>query len=138
MAAKSNKEPKTSGKSVTKSTGEKPKKPLPKKQSEEDDDLEDDEDEITPKRVSAGTSSKKTKNEDDEDEDDIEEEDDWNKVEEDDAWDPDFEEFDLPKSKSSKGGSKKGADEEEDFKIDDEFKDLGLFNDAGFEEEDDF
>ena len=53
---------------------------------------------------------------------------------------PDFEEFDLPKSK--KGGSaKKGkGDDDDDFKIeeDDEFKDL--FNDSGFddEEEDDF
>ena len=28
-----------------------------------------------------------------------EEEDDWEKAEEDDNWDPDFEEFDLPKSK---------------------------------------
>ena len=70
-----------------------------------------------------------------------EKDDDWGKEEEDDNWDPDFEEFDLPKSKGKKavGGGKKAADEEEDFKVeDDEFKDL--FNDdAGFDdEEDDF
>ena len=60
---------------------------------------------------------------------------------EDEEWDPDFEEFDLPKSKGKKavGGAKKGAEEEEDFKVDDEFKDL--FNDGASldeDEEDDF
>ena len=57
-------------------------------------------------------------------------------MEEEEEWDPDFEEFDLPKSKVKKGGSKKGAEEEDEFKLDDEFKDLGLFNDGDFEEED--
>jgi hypothetical protein len=61
--------------------------------------------------------------------------------EEDDSWDPDFEEFDLPKSK--KGGGKKEADEEEDFKIeeDPEFKDLfggsGRKGSSDFDDEDD-
>ena len=61
--------------------------------------------------------------------------------EEDDSWDPDFEEFDLPKSK--KGGGKKEADEDEDFKIeeDPEFKDLfgssGRKGSSGFDDEDD-
>jgi DNA-directed RNA polymerase subunit delta len=54
-------------------------------------------------------------------------------VEEEEEWDPDFEEFDVPKSKGKKatGGvaGKKGAEEEEDFKVDDEFKDM--FDDGG-------
>ena len=68
--------------------------------------------------------------------------DEWEKPEEEEEWDPDFEEFDLPKSKGKKAGGvagKKAADEEEDFKIDDEFKDL--FNDKGGyddDEEDDY
>ena len=106
----------------------------PKKKSEEDDDL--GEEEAPPKK-----SGKSSKEEDDDDDDDVED-DNWNKDEaEDEEWDPDFEEFDLPKSKGKKavGGAKKGAEEEEDFKVDDEFKDL--FNDGGNldeDEEDDF
>jgi len=105
----------------------------PKKKSE-DDDLGDEE--ATPKK-----SGKSSKEEDDDDDDDVED-DNWNKDEtEDEEWDPDFEEFDLPKSKGKKvvGGAKKGAEEEEDFKVDDEFKDL--FNDGASldeDEEDDF
>lgn len=62
----------------------------------------------------------------------MEKDDDWNKSEDDEEWDPDFEEFDLPPSK--KGPAKKG--EEDDFKIeeDEEFKDL--FNDGGFDDDD--
>ena len=63
------------------------------------------------------------------------------KVEEEEEWDPDFEEFDLPKSKAKKsaGTSKKSAgSDEDDFKMDDDFKDMDLFNDSGFDEEDDF
>ena len=106
----------------------------PKKKPEEDDDL--GEEEAPPKK-----SGKSSKEEDDDDDDDVED-DNWNKDEaEDEEWDPDFEEFDLPKSKGKKavGGAKKGAEEEEDFKVDDEFKDL--FNDGGNldeDEEDDF
>lgn len=106
----------------------------PKKKSEDDDDLGDEED--PPKK------SGKTSKEDDEDDDDDVEDDNWNKDEaEGEEWDPDFEEFDLPKSKGKKavGGAKKGAEEEEDFKVDDEFKDL--FNDGASldeDEEDDF
>ena len=105
----------------------------PKKKSEDDDDLGDEE--VSPKK--SGKSSKE-----DEDDDDDVEDDNWNKDEaEDEEWDPDFEEFDLPKSKGKKavGGAKKGAEEEEDFKVDDEFKDL--FNDGASldeDEEDDF
>ena len=75
----------------------------------------------------------------DEDTDELDE-DDWEKVEEEDDWDPDFEEFDLPKSKTKKStGTKKPGKEEDDLGIDDEFKDMDLFNDSGFDdEEDDF
>ena len=61
---------------------------------------------------------------------------------EEEEWDPDFDEFDIPKSTGKKStGTKKAAGEEEDFAIDDEFKDLGFFDDAsgGFDDdEDDF
>ena len=105
-----------------------------KKKVEEDDDAELDDE--TPNKP-----AKKSKSDEDDDEDDVEEGDDnWNKEEEDDAWDPDFEEFDLPKSKGKKApGVGKKAAEEEDFKVeDDEFKDL--FNDGALDddEEEDF
>ena len=68
----------------------------------------------------------------------MDEVDDWDKPEEEEEWDPDFEEFDLPKSKVKKagGGVKKGK-EEDDLGIDEEFKDLDLFNDSGFDDEED-
>ena len=89
---------------------------------------------------------------DDEDDEDLDDEvDDWDKPEEEDDWDPDFEEFDLPKSKGKKvgGGSSgsstgtgkkgKGGDDDDDLGLDDEFKDLDLFNDRGFDDdEEDF
>jgi hypothetical protein len=112
-------------------------KAAPKKKVEEDD--EDIEDEPAPKK---GKKSSADEDDEDGDGDADEKDDDWGKEEEEDAWDPDFEEFDLPKSKGKKaagGVGKKGADEEEDFKVeDDEFKDL--FNDdAGFDDdEEDF
>ena len=102
-----------------------------KKVEEDDDDLVDEE----PKKSAKSSKS-------DDDDDDVDEaDDDWNKEEEDDTWDPDFEEFDLPKSKGKKapGGAKK-AEEEEDFKVEDteDFKDLDLFNDSeSFDDEDD-
>lgn len=147
MASKPDKEKKPSGKTTTASgkDSEKNISSRPKKQMEEEDELEDtDEIETTPiskKGGKASPVSKKGKvDDDDEAADDVV--DDWDKVEEEEEWDPDFEEFDLPKSKGKKAGGgaagKKGIDEE-DFKIDDEFKDLGLFNDSNFdEEEDDF
>ena len=72
--------------------------------------------------------------------DDVDEEvDDWDKVEEEENWDPDFEEFDVPKSKAKKSPGKKGVEEEDDFKVDDEFKDMDLFNESSYDdEEDDF
>ena len=67
--------------------------------------------------------------------------DDWEQVEEDENWDPDFDEFDIPKSKTKKSGGGKKASDDDDLGIDDEFKDLG-FDDydggGGFDEEDDF
>jgi len=62
-------------------------------------------------------------------------------VEADDNWHPDFEEFDLPKSKTKKGPStgtgKKPAKDEDDLGIDEDFKDMDLFNDSGFDDDDD-
>ena len=60
----------------------------------------------------------------------------WDKVEEEENWDPDFEEFDIPKSKAKKSGGKKGADDDDDFKLDEEFKDMDLFNERGFDDDD--
>ena len=101
----------------------------PKKKAEEEDDMDDEEEETAPKK-----STKKGADEDDDDDDDV---DDAEPVEGDDDWDPDFEGFDLPKSRKGKGGKE---EEEEDFKIeeDEEFKDL--FNDSGTidDEEEDF
>lgn len=81
-------------------------------------------------------SSKSKKVEDIDEEDDVEDiDDDWETSENDDDWDKDFEEFDLPKSKGRSGG-KKSYDDDDDFKMDDEFKDLfGDKND--FDDEDD-
>ena len=61
-------------------------------------------------------------------------------TEEDDDWDPDFDEFDVPKSTGKKAPAKKGAkvkDDDEDFKVDEEFSDLGLDDDEGFDDDDD-
>jgi hypothetical protein len=63
--------------------------------------------------------------------------DDWDKPEEEDSWDPDFEEFDIPKSKTKKATGKKPSKSDDDF--DDDFKDLGLFDDdlgGGFDDDD--
>jgi len=68
--------------------------------------------------------------------------DEWEKVEEEEEWDPDFDEFDIPKSKTKKstGGNtskKSKGNDDDDLGLDDDFKDLDLFNDSGFEEEED-
>jgi len=66
--------------------------------------------------------------------------DEWEKPEEeDDEWDPDFDEFDIPKSKGKKAaGPKKKGDDEDDFKVDEDFKEFDMFNDKDdFDEEDD-
>ena len=86
----------------------------------------------TPKNgvVKAEKSSKTSsrKNDDDEEEedahasdedDDLDETDDWGKTEEeDDSWDPDFAEFDLPKTSKKAGKAKKGEDD--DFGLEEE------------------
>lgn len=76
-------------------------------------------------------------------EDDLEEmEDDWGKADEEDNWDPDFEEFDMPKSKSPKKAAKgkKGnaADEDDDLGLDLNLEDDDLFNDKDEFDEDDY
>ena len=75
--------------------------------------------------------------------DDLEEEeavnDDWEKAE-DDSWDPDFEEFDMPKKSANKPGKNKPSDEDDDFNLNDDLKDIDdddLFDDKD-ELEDDF
>mgnify|MGYP003694805891 CR=1 FL=1 len=55
------------------------------------------------------------------------------KVEEEENWDPDFEEFECSKIKSYKKSGKKGVEEEGmNFKVDDEFKDMDLFNESSY------
>ena len=100
----------------------------PKKKVE--DDEASIEEEVAPKKSATKAPAK------DEDEDDFDDEEDMDIDDEEDDWDPDFEEFDLPKSK--KGGGKKGEEEEEDVKFeeDEDFKDMDLFNDSGFDDED--
>ena len=74
--------------------------------------------------------------------DDLEEvDDDWGKTEEeDDSWDPDFAEFDLPKTSKKVGKAKKGggedahaSDEGDDLDLD-----LSLEEDDLFDEKDEF
>jgi len=139
MAAKSDKEPKfpKKGSAEINSASKKPSKS--KKQLEEEDELEDDEVIGVSKKTSKVSGSKG----DDDNEEDVEldvEADDWNKADEDEDWDPDFAEFDLPKSKTAKKapGGKKGAKDDDDFKIDDEFKDLSGGLSSRQDDEDDF
>ena len=100
--------------------------------NDDDDDL--DVDDETPKKKGKASSSKKVRD-DDEDDDDVEVEDEWEKSEDDD-FDPDFEEFDVPKSKGKKS-TKKGK-EDEDFEVEDDFKSLDLFDEGDdlFEDDD--
>ena len=96
------------------------------RKTEEDGDLE----ELEEGQKKPGSAKKAT-----DDDDDVEEKpDDWEKPEDD--WDPDFEEFDLPKSKKAKSG-KAGAEEDSKIEEDDEFKDLFNENDGGFDDDDD-
>ena len=75
---------------------------------------------------------------DDDDDDDVDIKDDWEKGDEDDNWDPDFDEFDVPKSKGKKPGAKKSSKDDDDFKVEDEFKEMGLFNDLDDDDDDDY
>ncbi len=85
------------------------------------------------------TSSKKKENGIDDDDDDFEIGDDWEKTDDDEDYDSDFEEFDIPKSKIKKPSAKKGK-VDEDFDLDEDFKDLDLFNEGADadDDEDDF
>jgi DNA-directed RNA polymerase subunit delta len=148
MASKPDKEKKDSKKSAPEpktNPGKTAAKPRKEGEVEEDEEEEDSENQPAPvkKTVKAGAKVKKEDEEDDDEfEDEVEEVDEWEKVEEEEEWDPDFDEFDLPKSRIKKAtGTKKGAKgaEEEDLGLDDDFKDMDLFNDGGFdEEEEDF
>lgn len=84
-------------------------------------------------KVSKPTTKKKVVDEEDEIEDEVE--DDWAKTEEDDSWDPDFEEFDMPKKSAKKAGKGKKGDEDDDLGLQD---DLNLDDDDLFEEKDEF
>ncbi len=125
MATKPDKENSSSKKNVLKkSVGIKKPVAKAKKQVEEEDvDFEDDKTATKAGKKSVGLISRK---DDDDGEEDIEEEDDNLKQgEEDEDWDPDFNEFDLPKSSKKTPSTRKSVkDDDDDFKIDDEFKDL--------------
>ena len=147
MAPKSDKEKKDSKKSAPGSSKEIPGKASPKPKKKEDDDEEEEDDDFdTPKAKKSGKASPKKKDEDEDDDDDVDDEvdevDEWDKVEEEEEWDPDFDEFDIPRSKTKKSGTtgpkKAGkAGDDDDLGLDDDFKNLDLFNDRGFEEEED-
>ena len=90
---------------------------------------------------SSKTSSRKNDDDEDDDLDEEEEADDWGKTEEeDDSWDPDFAEFDMPKTTKKAGKAKKGggedahaSDEGDDLDLD-----LNLEDDDLFDEKDEF
>ena len=65
--------------------------------------------------------------------------DDWGKTEEEDEnWDPDFAEFDLPKTSKKAGKSKKGEDDDFGLEEDLSLEDDDLFDDKDEFEDDDF
>ena len=72
------------------------------------------------------------KSKESEEEDEPEKEDDWEKVEAEEEWDPDFDEFDVPKSRTAKSSGKSGEDESPTFE-DEEVGDL--FDDEGFDDD---
>lgn len=70
--------------------------------------------------------------------DEPEQDDEWDKVEEEEEWDPDFDEFDVPKSRTGKSSSKEEGDDlsfDEDEELNDLFDDEGLDEDGA---DDDF
>lgn len=137
MKSKIDKEKKTPAKTPV---GEKNSAGSPRSKKKSDD-LDDNDDDDKPVKKAVVKSGKKSKDDDDEiddvNADDIEDE--WEKPDEDD-YDPDFEEFDIPKSKVKKAVPKKKGGNEDDFELDEDFKDLGLFDEGTLEdeEEDDF
>jgi len=122
MAGKTNKENGPKKAAAAKSTGLKKTAPKAKKAAEDNDlDLEGEE--------TIGKTTKKSfsgSNADEDEEDfveEIEEDDDSLKKGEGEDWDPDFNEFDLPKSSKKTSLKKSSKDNDDDFKVDDEFKD---------------
>ncbi|MFA9205155.1 MAG: hypothetical protein ACEQR6_00610 [Burkholderiaceae bacterium] len=94
--------------------------------------------------LKAEKASKSAAKKKDVDEDDLDQEeevkDDWEKAEDDTSWDPDFEEFDMPKKSAKKPGKFKAGEEDDDFNLNDDLKDIDdddLFDDKD-ELEDDF
>ena len=108
----------------------------------DDDDIDDDDalEDVAPVKKGKSSPGKKKSDPDGDrdDDDEVDEvEDDWEKTEEED-YDPDFEEFDIPKSKIKAGPLKKGKGDEDDIGLDDDFKTLDLFDDgAGLDDDDD-
>jgi DNA-directed RNA polymerase subunit delta len=96
--------------------------------------------------LSIKAARKKKEEEEDEEDDapaDDSEEDDWDGAEEgeeeEEEWDPDFDEFDIPKSTKKGAGGK--DEEEEDVKFDEDLNEFDdLFGDGGddFDDDDDF
>ncbi len=126
MAAKPGKE-KTSKKDASPKLSEVKKSSAKPKKTLEEDDLDVEEDETKLKAGKRSLSAKSKSDDADEAQDDfndIEDEDNRKKGDEDEDWDPDFDEFDLPKSSKKIAPVKKSKDNEDDYKIDDEFKDL--------------
>ena len=146
MAPKPGNEKKLSGKTTPDKESSKKESPKSKKQEEidddDDDELNDDAEISTPAKKGSKASASSKKGKDDDDDTEVEEKvDEWEKVEEEENWDPDFEEFDIPKSKGKKSAGiagKKVVEEEDDFKVDDEFKDLFDGGDDFDSEEDDY
>ncbi len=69
----------------------------------------------------------------DEEEDEQEGQDDWESSEgEEEEWDPDFDEFDVPKSRTGKSD---GKEEEDDLNLEEEEEFNDLFEDEGFDED---
>lgn len=108
----------------------------PSRKSDEDEISEDDL-ELDEKPLKKGKASAKNKKDEEEDVDDADDvKDDWEKSDDDD-YDPDFEEFDIPKSKIKSGPFKKGKTEDDELGLDDDYKTLDLFNDNAGEDDDD-
>jgi DNA-directed RNA polymerase subunit delta len=88
----------------------------------------DKENEFPEKKPETNFSKTSSKKKEDDLDNDVKIEDDWEKTDDDEDYDPDFEEFDIPKSKIKKP-SKKGKSSE-DFDLDEDFKDIDLFKDG--------
>ena len=140
MAARSEKTKKTIENNVPEKNAT--KKVIPSKSkaesADEDDELEIESVKVVKPGKKAG--SIKARSEDEEEiVEEIEEEETWKKEDEDEDWDPDFAEFDLPKSSSKKGITIKKSvkDDDDDFKVDDEFKDLFNQSSSKYNHDDD-